>query len=130
MSENSTREPHGPLTSNPQTLEGYQILTEVTAIYPEAGTGSAQALAYVALGLVGEAGEVANKVKKVLRDSDGEVSEEVRQALVGEVGDVLWYLARLSTELKTSLGVVGQENITKLLDRKDRGVLKGSGDTR
>jgi NTP pyrophosphatase (non-canonical NTP hydrolase) len=119
-----------PLTSNPQTLEGYQILTEQTAIYPEAGTGSAQALAYVALGLVGEAGEVANKVKKVLRDSDGQVSEEVRQTLVAEVGDVLWYLARLSTELKTSLGVIGQENITKLLDRKDRGVLGGSGDTR
>jgi len=73
---------------------------------------------------------VANKVKKVLRDSGGQVSEEVRQTLVAEVGDVLWYLARLSTELKTSLGVVGQENINKLLDRKERGVLGGAGDTR
>jgi Predicted pyrophosphatase len=119
-----------PLTTNAISFDEYQQLTSVTAIYPEAGTGSAQALAYVALGLVGEAGEVANKVKKVLRDADGVVSDEIREALVGELGDVMWYLARLATELKTSSGNVAQENLNKLLDRKDRGVLGGSGDQR
>jgi NTP pyrophosphatase (non-canonical NTP hydrolase) len=118
------------LVHTPLAFDTYQKLTTVTAIYPEAGTGSAGALAYVALGLVGEAGEVANKVKKILRDSNGEVSPEVRQALIDEVGDVTWYLARLATELQVSLGDVGQKNLDKLLDRKDRGVLQGSGDTR
>ena len=118
------------LTTNAITFDDYQQLTATTAIYPEAGSGSAQALAYVALGLVGEAGEVANKVKKVLRDSNGEVSDEVREALVGELGDVMWYLARLATELQTSSGNVAQENLNKLLSRKERGVLGGSGDQR
>lgn len=119
-----------PLTVNALAFDEYQQLTNVTAIYPEAGTGSAQALAYVSLGLVGEAGEIANKVKKVLRDSDGKLSEETRLALLGELGDVHWYLARLATELGASSGLVAQENLNKLLDRKERGVLKGSGDTR
>jgi NTP pyrophosphatase (non-canonical NTP hydrolase) len=105
------------------------IMPEWDAI-PEAGSGSAGALAYVTLGLVGEAGEIANKVKKVLRDSEGVVSDEIRETLVGELGDVMWYVARLATELQTSSGLVAQENLNKLLDRKERGVLKGSGDTR
>jgi hypothetical protein len=92
-----------PLTTSALSFDEYQQLTAVTAIYPEAGSGSAGALAYVTLGLVGEA---------------------------GEVGDVTWYLARLATELQVSLGDVGQKNLDKLLDRKDRGVLQGSGDTR
>lgn len=119
-----------PLTTNAITFDDYQQLTATTAIYPEAGDGSAQALAYVALGLVGEAGEVANKVKKILRDSNGVITDEVREALIGELGDVMWYVARLATELKTSSGNVAQENLNKLLSRKERGVLGGSGDQR
>jgi NTP pyrophosphatase (non-canonical NTP hydrolase) len=119
-----------PLTTSALSFDEYQQLTAVTAIYPEAGSGSAGALAYVTLGLVGEAGEIANKVKKVLRDSEGVVSDEIRETLVGELGDVMWYVARLATELQTSSGLVAQENLNKLLDRKERGVLKGSGDTR
>jgi len=118
------------LTSNALELEEYQRLTDSTAIYPETGTGSAQALAYVALGLTGEAGEVSNKVKKILRDSKGEVSDEIRDYLVAEVGDTLWYLARLATELGVSLGQVGQANLDKLNSRKERGVIGGSGDVR
>jgi len=118
------------LTSNALELEEYQRMTDTTAIYPEAGDGSAQALAYVTLGLTGEAGEVANKVKKILRDSSGVVSDAVREDLLKETGDILWYLARLATELGASLGQVGQDNLNKLLDRKERGVIGGSGDVR
>lgn len=103
----------------------YQKFTDQTAIYPEAGTGGDEALKYVALGLVGEAGEIANKVKKIMRDGTYDPV-----ALSDELGDVLYYVARLATELGTSLNLVAKENTHKLLDRKDRGVLRGSGDAR
>jgi NTP pyrophosphatase (non-canonical NTP hydrolase) len=106
----------------------YQVITASTAIYP--GQGTSLGLSYVTLGLVGEAGEIANKVKKVLRDDGGIVSEEKREAVLAELGDVLWYLARLADELDSSLEQSASENISKLLDRQTRGVLGGSGDTR
>lgn len=105
----------------------YQVSTRETAIYPCADTGEPAALAYVALGLASESGEVAGKVKKILRDGD---VYALREAIEKELGDVLWYLARLTDELGVSLSGVAIENLSKLRDRKARGVLGGSGDNR
>ena len=100
-------------------LSQYQAQAKETAIYPKD-----KALEYLALGLVGEAGEVANKIKKVIRD--GTSPNNVRD----ELGDVLWYLAMLSTELGYSLDTVADKNLWKLANRKTRNVLGGSGDNR
>lgn len=116
----------------------YTALTRETAIYPDARSGSLSpdsgpsetALAYVALGLVGEAGEIANKVKKVIRDDDGILSEEKAKIIAEELGDVMWYVARLCDELGVDLSKVMADNVNKLFSRKDRGVLGGSGDNR
>lgn len=112
------------------TFDEYQRQATTTAIYPESGTGSAGALAYVALGLAGEAGEVANKIKKILRDSNGEVTEAVANAISKEIQDVQWYVAAMCTELGKSLALVAQENLDKLQSRQERGTLQGSGDDR
>ena len=86
------------------TFEQYQQSTKTTAIYPDAGKqGSLQSLSYCALGLAGEAGEIANKVKKLLRDGD---SFSKRDAIAAELGDVLWYLSQLATELEKDLGKI------------------------
>lgn len=103
----------------------YQNAAQNTAIYPGAGTGEDYALAYVALGLAGEAGEFANKIKKLLRDGTFDAED-----LAAELGDVLWYLAQAATELGTSLGLIARDNAAKLSDRQERGVIGGSGDSR
>ena len=103
----------------------YQLDSAQTAIYPRE-----RALEYVALGLVGEAGEIANKVKKVIRDNGGEVTPEQSALIASEIGDVLWYMAALSRELGLDLGAIAQANIQKLNDRQLRGVIGGSGDNR
>jgi len=109
----------------------YQRRAETTAIYPGAGDpSSARGLAYVTLGLAGEAGEIANKVKKILRDDAGHVGEAVRAKLADELGDVLWYVANLATQLGVNLNAVADANLAKLADRQARGVLQGSGDQR
>jgi NTP pyrophosphatase (non-canonical NTP hydrolase) len=82
------------------------------------------------LGLAGEAGEVAEKIKKVLRDGNGVVSEEKKEEIIKELGDVMWYVANLSTELKISLEDVVSKNIEKLQSRQQRNELHGSGDNR
>lgn len=104
----------------------YQEKSRKTALYPDVGEN----LAYPTLGLAGEAGEVANKVKKIFRDNGGVVSDEVRSQLSSELGDVLWYVAQIATELKLDLNDIAEENITRLYSRMERGVLHGSGDTR
>jgi NTP pyrophosphatase (non-canonical NTP hydrolase) len=109
-------------------FDEYQHRTAETAIYPEAGEQSAAAITYTALGLAGEAGEVANVAKKMLRD--GAPWGEVRERLIGEIGDVLWYCSQLATECDLDLSEIAAENLGKLLDRKMRGVLGGSGDHR
>lgn len=107
------------------TLNDYQKLIEQFAFYPGAGTGNTAALTYCALGLTGESGEVAEKIKKFLRDGVFET------ALVAkELGDVLWYVARMSKELNLSLEEIALMNVAKLTDRKERDVLKGNGDAR
>ena len=104
----------------------YQQKSKATAKYPVIGHG----VIYPTLGLTNEAGEVAGKIKKVFRDKDGVISEETRQALKAELGDVLWYLAQVATELNLSLDEIAEYNIAKLLDRQARGKIQGDGDNR
>ncbi|MDA0215571.1 MAG: nucleoside triphosphate pyrophosphohydrolase family protein [Cyanobacteria bacterium] len=104
----------------------YQQRSRATACYPDAGANPI----YPTLGLCGEAGEVADKVKKVLRDQGGEFSAEVITALQLELGDVLWYVAQLATELGLELDQVAQANLDKLASRSARNVISGSGDSR
>jgi|TARA_Y100000310_G_scaffold341834_2_gene442381 NTP pyrophosphatase (non-canonical NTP hydrolase) len=109
-------------------FDEYQTKTKETAIYPR--DNPIMALSYATLGLAGEAGEIANKVKKIIRDNKGELTQEVKDKLSAELGDVLWYISALATELDASLNDVADKNIQKLFSRKERGVLQGSGDNR
>jgi len=104
----------------------YQYAARQTASYPVIG----EAVIYPTLGLTNEAGEVAGKIKKIFRDKGGVVSESDREALKSELGDVLWYVSQVSTELGLSLEDVAQANIAKLLDRQARGKIQGDGDDR
>jgi len=104
----------------------FQTRSRTTAVYPKAGDN----LLYPTLGLCGEAGEVAEKVKKMIRDDDGVLSDERRAALSKELGDVLWYVAQLASEARLDLDEVAAANLDKLLSRQRRGVLQGSGDDR
>ena len=87
-------------------------------------------IVYPTLGLTNEAGEVAGKIKKIFRDRGGEVSEDDRNALKEELGDVLWYLTQICTELDLSLEEVAEKNISKLFSRLERGTIQGDGDYR
>ena len=107
-------------------FEQYQKLSEKTAINPNKDND----WVYPALGLVGEAGEVAEKMKRVLREKGNQIDEETRAAIKKELGDVLWYTARLSPVLNLSLNDIAEENINKLTSRKNRNTLKGTGDNR
>ena len=109
-----------------ETFNNYQQATSQTAKYPPD-----QALEYLSLGIASEAGEVAGKMKKWIRDGDSKMTrEEWVQAMSSEIGDVLWYAARLADELGLSLSQIAEDNMDKLLDRKARGVIGGSGDNR
>ncbi len=107
-------------------LSDYQERSRATAVYPGAGAN----LLYPTLGLCGEAGEVAEKIKKMVRDDAGVLSAERRDALAKELGDVLWYVAQLATEAGLDLDAIAAANLDKLLSRRDRDVLQGSGDDR
>ncbi len=104
----------------------YQKESRATVQYPDAGHN----IVYPTLGLAGEAGEVAEKVKKIIRNDGGVVSDEKRAALVKELGDVLWYVAQLATELGVTLDDVARGNLDKLFSRKERGVIRSEGDNR
>ena len=108
------------------TFADYQRRSRATAVYPGAGDN----LLYPTLGLCGEAGEVAEKVKKMVRDDAGVLTGERREALAKELGDVLWYVAQVATEADLDLDVIAGANLEKLLSRQERGVLQGSGDER
>lgn len=103
----------------------YQEAAKKTAIYPRE-----HKITYPSLGLSGEAGEVANKVKKVLRDKGGVFDVNTNTFIADEIGDVLWYCANLAEDLGFSLEEIARANIAKLKHRQERGVLKGSGDDR
>ncbi len=106
-------------------LSDYQRQSRRTAEYPREAW-----LAYPALGLAGEAGEVAEHAKKAIRDDAGKVSDERRATMSKELGDVLWYVAQLATELGLDLDEIAGQNLEKLFSRQQRGVLSGSGDDR
>ena len=107
------------------TIKEYQEKAIATAIY-----GEGQKITYPTLGLAGEAGEVAEKVKKILRDNDGEFTAEARLAIAKEIGDVLWYCAALSRDIEIDLEDIAELNIEKLQSRKARNKISGSGDER
>ena len=104
----------------------YQKLSCKTAIYPQKGKN----FIYPTLGLAGEAGEVAEKIKKVLRDNQGIIDQPRKEEIAKELGDVLWYLAQIATELDLSLEEVAKGNLKKLSSRQKRKRLSGSGDNR
>lgn len=107
-------------------FDEYQKAARTTAIYPNLGNNPV----YPALGLAGEAGEVCENIKKMIRDDGSELTDARRAAVVKELGDVLWYAAQLAMEIGVSLGTVAEANIAKLADRKRRDVIKGDGDDR
>lgn len=102
------------------TLNDYQREAYQTALYPNRGNN----VTYTALGLAGEAGEVANEVKKVIRNDRGVVSIERREKLIDELGDCLWYIAACAEELDTDLEAIGRRNLDKLDQRKQTNQLK------
>ncbi len=104
----------------------YQEKIMRTAKYPDIGNN----FVYPTLGIAGEAGEIAEKVKKIIRDHDGVIDAKKRDELKKEIGDVLWYLSMLCTELQLQFNEVAEANIVKLLDRLDRNVIQGEGDNR
>lgn len=104
----------------------YQKKSRGTAGYPAIG----HPVVYPTLGLANEAGEVAGKIKKVFRDKEGHIGEETRNALKAELGDVLWYLAQVATELDLTLDEIAEHNIEKLYSRLERGKIRGDGDDR
>ncbi|MFZ2390757.1 MAG: nucleoside triphosphate pyrophosphohydrolase family protein [Minisyncoccales bacterium] len=108
------------------TFQEYQEEARKTAIYPNKDNN----FIYPTLGLAGEAGEVAEKIKKVIRDGNGIVSEEKKEEITKELGDVLWYVANLAKELGVTLEDVAQKNLLKLQSRQQRNELHGSGDNR
>ena len=108
------------------TAGAYQIGACDTAIFPKE-----KALEYLTLGLTGEAGEIANKVKKFIRDGASKEEYVAKRIEIGyEIGDVMWYCAVLAEELDMNLGHIMEKNLEKLADRKKRGKLSGSGDNR
>ena len=92
--------------------------------------GYGDKIIYPTLGVVNEAGEVAGKVKKVLRDCNGDFNTENKLKIADEMGDVLWYLAALADDLNINLSTIAEMNIEKLLGRRERGTIQGSGDSR
>jgi len=107
------------------TLNEYQKHALETAVYPEESR-----IVYPTLGLTGEAGEVADKVKKVIRDGHREFTPEKKAEIMKEIGDVLWYCASLSHDLGYDLEEVAQTNVDKLRSRMERNRISGSGDNR
>jgi len=111
---------------NAMCFDTYQELSGTTAIYE----GKGDNIYYPTLGLAGEAGEVAEKVKKIMRDDGGKISPAKRTELAKELGDVLWYVAAICSELKLSMGGVARQNLDKLFSRQERGKIQGDGDNR
>ncbi len=107
-------------------LNEYQEQASSTNIYPHGPAG----LYAEVMGLCGEAGEVADKIKKAIRDERGSISSDREQALMSELGDVLWYVSQLSQTLGFRLSEVAEYNLGKLADRAERGEIGGSGDER
>jgi len=108
------------------TFKEYQVSSQKTALYPNKGNN----FVYPTLGLSGETGEVAEKVKKIIRDKNGIVEEIDREEIKKELGDVLWYMSQIASELGLDLDAVAQTNLDKLMSRLERNMIGGSGDNR
>ena len=106
-------------------LDMYQKVAKQTAIYPRE-----QAIIYPTLGLTGEAGEVANKVKKIIRDDGNKINESLVQEISAEIGDCLWYISVLADDIGFKLSDIANANLIKLANRKEKGTIHGSGDKR
>lgn len=112
-------------------MNEYQVEAKKTAGFPVASlNGQSVSWVYPALGLAGEAGEVAEKLKKVFRNKDGVMDIDDITAITKELGDVLWYVATLADEIGVTLEEVAMTNVLKLRSRQERGVIKRSGDER
>jgi NTP pyrophosphatase (non-canonical NTP hydrolase) len=109
-------------------FDEYQEKASVTATFT--GKQEEHQLMYLALGICGESGEIAEKIKKYIRNDNAVMTDETRELLKLEIGDVLWYLSQLSRVLGFSFDEAARANITKIMDRRERGVIKSSGDTR
>lgn len=109
------------------TFKEYQSNAMKTAVYPDKGQGN---WVYPALGLAGETGEISEKLKKAIRDDGGRISAERLSALSKELGDVLWYVAALSTELGLNMQEIAENNLHKLSKRKESNRIHGDGDSR
>ncbi len=107
-------------------FETYQKEARKTALYPDVNKN----FVYPTLGLVGETGEVAEKIKKVIRDKNGVMDGNTKLEIMKELGDVMWYLSQLATELNLSLDEIANENLQKLSSRMERNKLHGEGDNR
>ncbi|KKR48375.1 MAG: hypothetical protein UT86_C0006G0013 [Candidatus Magasanikbacteria bacterium GW2011_GWC2_40_17] len=108
------------------TFEEYQQQAYRTALYPNKDNN----FIYPTLGLASEAGEVAGKIKKVIRDKGGIIDDTTREDIKKELGDVLWYISQVAMELRISLEDIAEYNLYKLLSRLERGKISGSGDNR
>lgn len=108
------------------TFNEYQQKTKERAIYPLVG----EKYVYPLIGIMGETGEIAEKIKKSLRDKDGIIDEQLKQDLKKELGDVLWYLSQLATELDLELNDIVKANLEKIESRHKRNVMHGEGDDR
>ena len=121
VAQEQCNQQHGKSGKN-MNLDDYQKRARITAMYPDE-----HSVVYPAIGLAGEAGEVCNKIKKRLR---GDKTEFNTSDISDELGDVLWYVANLASDLNLSLDAVATRNINKLRDRKERNVIQGNGDDR
>lgn len=108
-----------------KSFDEYQKFAWETAIYP-----TDMSIIYPTLGLAGETGEVADKIKKVYRDNEGQFGGEHKRAIAKELGDVLWYVANIATDLGYGLSEIAQMNVEKINSRRERNVIHGEGDDR
>lgn len=108
------------------TFDEYQIESRKTAQYPDKDNN----YLYPVLGLCGESGEVAEKFKKLIRDHNSTLSEEYKAEIKKELGDIVWYIAQIATELGISFEDIAQTNIEKIMSRLERSQINGNGDNR
>ena len=108
-----------------KSFDEYQKVARSSAIYP-----MSMPVIYPALGLAGETGEVLDKIKKIYRDNNMEFDKEHRTAIAKELGDVLWYVANIATDLGYGLSEIAQMNVEKISSRRERNMIHGEGDNR